>query len=170
MEPLNGVNVREARPTDAADMARVHVASWQETYRGLMSDDVLDDPDFISKRERFWTAALTDPRYSANRAVVAELGGAVVGIAMAGPAGVDADVDYELYLIYLLQSAHGSGAGQLLLDAVINPSESIGLWVADPNPRAQAFYVRNGFRPDGTTKQEDGIQEIRMIHPAHTSN
>jgi hypothetical protein len=27
-------------------MARVNVRSWQETYRGLMSDAVLDDPGF----------------------------------------------------------------------------------------------------------------------------
>ena len=27
-------------------MARVNVRCWQETYRGLMSDAVLDDPGF----------------------------------------------------------------------------------------------------------------------------
>ena len=44
-------------------MARVNVRCWQETYRGLMSDAVLDDPGFPAARERFWTAALTDERY-----------------------------------------------------------------------------------------------------------
>ena len=52
-------------------MARVHVRCWQETYRGLMSDAVLDDPGLLAARERFWTAALTDERYRANRAAVA---------------------------------------------------------------------------------------------------
>ena len=28
-------------------MARVNVRSWQETYRGLMLDAVLDDPGFL---------------------------------------------------------------------------------------------------------------------------
>ena len=38
------LSVRAARVDDAAEMARVNVQSWRETYRGLMSDDVLDDP------------------------------------------------------------------------------------------------------------------------------
>jgi hypothetical protein len=35
-------------------MARVNVRSWQETYRGIVPDAVLDDPDFLAARERFW--------------------------------------------------------------------------------------------------------------------
>ena len=55
--------IRPARLEDVAQMARLNVRSWQETYRGLMSDAVLDDPGFTAARERFWTAALTDERY-----------------------------------------------------------------------------------------------------------
>ena len=66
-------------------MARVNVRSWQETYRGLMSDAVLDDPGLVATRERFWTAALTDERYRENRVAVAERDGELVGIAMSGP-------------------------------------------------------------------------------------
>jgi len=36
--------VRSAHAEDAAHMARVNVRCWQETYRGLMPDTVLDDP------------------------------------------------------------------------------------------------------------------------------
>ena len=60
-------------------MARVIVRCWQETYRGLMSDAVLDDPGFPAARERFWTAALTDERYRENRVAVAERDGELVG-------------------------------------------------------------------------------------------
>jgi hypothetical protein len=45
---------------DAVEMARVHVQGWRQTYRGVMSDAVLDDPNLLSVRERFWTGALTD--------------------------------------------------------------------------------------------------------------
>ena len=54
--------VRPARVEDVGQMARVHVRCWQETYRGLMSDAVLDDPGLLAARERFWTAVLTDER------------------------------------------------------------------------------------------------------------
>jgi hypothetical protein len=80
------LTVRPARFEDVAQMARVNVRCWQETYRGLMSDAVLDDPGFPAARERFWTAALTDERYRENRVAVAERDGELVGIANVRPA------------------------------------------------------------------------------------
>lgn len=46
------VTVRPARIEDVPAMARVLVRSWQETYRGLMPDRVLDDPGLVGVRER----------------------------------------------------------------------------------------------------------------------
>ena len=77
----SALTVRPARVEDAAQMARVNVRCWQETYRGLMPDAVLDGPGFLVARERFWTAALTDERYRENRVAVAERDGEMVGIA-----------------------------------------------------------------------------------------
>jgi L-amino acid N-acyltransferase YncA len=158
------VTVRRPLVTDAAQMARVHVVSWRQTYRGLVPDSVLDDPDLPRARERFWTGALTDERYSGNRVAVAERDGAVIGIAMSGPAE-DADATWgtQLHLICVDAVHHGSGAGSALLDAVIDPSASAGLWVADPNPRAQAFYRKHGFRPDGHSKVEGGLRAVRLV-------
>jgi L-amino acid N-acyltransferase YncA len=145
-------------------MARVHVRCWQETYRGLMSDAVLDDPGFPAARERFWAAALTDERYRENRAAVAEREGELIGIAMSGPP-LDAGAAWarQLYVLYVVTADHGTGAGRALLQAVIAPAESTTLWVADPNPRAQAFYRKHGFVADGTVRVEAGVREIRMV-------
>ncbi|BEL06070.1 hypothetical protein Q0Z83_042610 [Actinoplanes sichuanensis] len=145
-------------------MAQVHVRCWQETYRGLMSDAILDDPGFPAARERFWTAALTDVRYRENRTAVAERDGELIGVAMSGPP-LDAAAMWarHLYVLYVVSAAHGTGAGQALLDAVIDAGESAALWVADPNPRAQAFYRKHGFIADGTVQVEDGVREIRMV-------
>lgn len=129
-----------------------------------MSDHVLDNPDFIAAREKFWTAALTDERFAQNRIAVAEHDGSVIGIAMSGPPqDADASWSVQLYLIYVLAANFGSGAGPTLLDAVIDSRETAGLWVADSNPRAQAFYRKHGFMPDGATKIEDGVSEMRMV-------
>jgi GNAT superfamily N-acetyltransferase len=145
-------------------MARVNVRCWQETYRGLMPDAVLDDPGFVAARERFWTAALTDGRYRANRAAVAERGGELVGIAMSGlPLDADAAWDRQLYILYVLKADHGTGAGPALLEAVVDPAEAVALWVADPNPRAQAFYRRHGFVADGASQVDGGVREVRMV-------
>ncbi|OJF11225.1 GNAT family N-acetyltransferase [Couchioplanes caeruleus] len=162
--------VRRARAEDAAEMARVHVRCWQETYRGLMPDALLDDPGLPAARERFWTAALTDERYHENRAAVAERDGELVGVAMSGPP-LDAAAAWarQLYVLYVYAADHGTGAGQALLEAVVDPGEPAALWVADPNPRAQAFYRKHGFVADGTAQIEDGVREIRMVRTSgHT--
>ena len=160
----SSLTVRPARVDDVAQMARVNVRCWQETYRGVMSDAVLDDPGFLAAREGFWTAALTDERYRENRAAVAERDGERIGIAMSGPP-LDAAAAWtrQLYVLYVHAADHGTGAGQALLDAVLGPAESAALWVADPNLRAQAFYRKHGFAADGTAQVEDGVREIRMV-------
>jgi GNAT superfamily N-acetyltransferase len=158
------LTIRPARVEDVAQMAQVNVRCWQETYRGLMPDSVLDDPDFLAARERFWTAALTDERYRDNRAAVAERDDELIGIAMSGPP-LDAAAVWarQLYVLYVYAAEHGTGAGQALMEAVIDPAQSAALWVADPNPRAQAFYRKHGFVADGMAQVEDGVREIRMV-------
>jgi len=156
--------VRRARAQDIRQMARVHVRCWQETYRGLMPDAVLDDPGFPAARERMWTDVLTSGRHRQNRVAVAERGHELAGIAMSGPPE-DATAAWtrQLYVLYVYAADHGTGAGRALLEAVIAPAEPAALWVADPNPRAQAFYRKHGFAADGTARSGDGVREIRMV-------
>ncbi len=164
-----GISVRAARVEDIKAMARVHVASWQETYRGLVPDAVLDDPGFPAARERQWLITLTDQRWAAHRTAVAEHRGPLVGLAMAGPSDDEPDL-MHLYVLYLLAAHHGSGAGTDLLHAVIDPDKATTLWVAERNPRAQAFYRKHGFTLDGGSKVEGGVLDLRMVrHPGPLS-
>jgi GNAT superfamily N-acetyltransferase len=128
-----------------------------------MSDAVLDDPGLLSRRETFWAAALTVPKYSQNTAAVASYEGSLIGIAMSGPSLNRADKAQQLYLLYAYAAFHGSGVGTALLNAVIDRKAPAALWVADPNPRAQAFYRKNGFVTDGAVKIEDDVHEVRMV-------
>lgn len=158
--------VRRPELSDVTSLARVHVETWRETYRGVMRDEVLDDPTFLDRRQRFWTAVLTDERFGDSGVALAEVDGAVVGLALAGPVTEEGTTwARQLYALYTYAEVHGSGAGPALLAAVLAPQGTVGLWVADPNPRAQAFYRKHGFMPDGVAKVEDGVREIRMVRP-----
>src|SRR5262249_15959674 len=142
------------------------VQCWQETYRGLMPDAVLDDPGLPAARERMWTAALTEERYRQNRVAVAERGEELAGIAMSGPPEDTEEAwAIQLFLLCVRGADHGTGAGRALLEAVVGPEESAVLWVAAPSPRAQAFYCKHGFAADGTVQVHEGIPTIRMVRP-----
>ncbi len=160
------IRVRAAGPGDVTGMARVHVESWRQSYRGLMPDEVLDDPELPARRVGMWGAVLGDQRFRDRRVAVAEIEGEIVGIAMSGPAEEGASAPRQLFVLYLLAAHHGSGAGGELLDAVVGSDEDVQLWVADPNPRAQAFYRRRGFVADGAEQEDHGIREIRMTRAA----
>lgn len=162
------IRVRPAQLADVPAMAVVHVDAWAETYRGLLADQVLEDPAFFSARERQWTTALTDVRFSSYRVAVAEQGNVIIGIAMSGPTADEFEV-LHLYVLYVLRQWHGSGVGSNLLEAVLAPCEAATLWVADPNPRAQAFYRKYRFEADGVEKVEDNLKEIHMVRPGTAS-
>lgn len=161
--------VRSPVIEDVKAMAKVHVETWQETYQGTMPDEILYAPDFLQRRERLWNSLFVDGNQDKYRVAVAELGDQIVGISMSGPSDdKDRPGEPELFVLYTYESIHGLGAGARLLEAVVDPDESVSLWVADPNPRAQAFYRKMGFVPDGSssTDEDDGVTEIRMIRPA----
>jgi GNAT superfamily N-acetyltransferase len=157
-----GFSVRQAHIDDVAEMAAVHVQSWRETYRGLMPDSVLDDPDSIDRRIRMWTTVVSETGRG-HRAAVALHDGGVIGIAMTGPP-LDEDATWErqLMVLYLLAQHQGSGIAVPLVNEVLDRATPAALWVADPNPRAQAFYEKVGFVRDGHAVTDAGVREVRM--------
>ncbi|MEX5294002.1 hypothetical protein QYM41_01810 [Kocuria sp. CPCC 205268] len=80
--------------------------------------------------------------------------GAALGLVSAGPApaaweeraGVPAPpVPLQLFQLYVLRSAHGTGLGAALLESAIGPADAY-LWIMAGNTRAERFYVRHDFR------------------------
>lgn len=137
--------IRRAVLADAAGIARVHVAGWRETYTRLLPEGALDGLD-VEAGARRWAATITEASVSL---VVAERDGSVVGFSAAATArSQERPRDRQLEAIYVLPSEYGRGTGQALLDAVLG-DEPAFLWSALDNPRAQAFYRRNGFVDDG---------------------
>ncbi len=96
--------------------------------------------------------------------VVAEVDGAIVGFATAGPSRHDNPArGWVLASLYTLSSVHG-GVGAALLDGAVGarPAE---VWLAAENSRAWSFYRKHGFVDDGITNWSDRwrILEKRMV-------
>jgi RimJ/RimL family protein N-acetyltransferase len=156
--------LRDAELSDADALGEVHMAAWRQTYHPHILSQASLDAATPAESARRWRETLQTK--STRRIVVALAGGSIVGFASAGNSrDSDASDRRELFALYLLASAHGSGAGQAMFDAILADAPAI-VWVAENNPRAQAFYRRNGFIADGQHKVApfvlDEVAEIRM--------
>ncbi|WP_460706173.1 GNAT family N-acetyltransferase [Myceligenerans halotolerans] len=159
--------IRDAVVGDAEQVAVVHHSTWRHAFADLLPEGHWLT-DTVERRTHRWGARLGNGDRE-GWPVVAEAGGRLVGFAQAGPARAKEDFapvhDRELWSLYVLPEHHGSGAGAALLGAVLR-SGPAQLWVADPNPRAQAFYRKHGFKPDGARfVDRNAITEIRMLRP-----
>ena len=138
--------VRRAETDDAAAIARVHVATWRETYRGMLPEDFLASLSESHYEER-WRRTIAD---HGSGVYVAEDKSEVVAFASGGPerAG-EKGFGGELYAIYVMRHAHGLGHGRALVRAVSNGLREAGLsdmivWVLRENSSARRFYERLG--------------------------
>jgi ribosomal protein S18 acetylase RimI-like enzyme len=159
--------VRAAQPADAERIASLHVITWQEAYAHLLPGGFFDE-EHARKRLEMWNRILGDQRDEWSIAI-AESGPEPVGFAMTGPSlgaeGEDIPRGRQLYNIYVVEAMYGTGVGQALLDEVLGDEPAM-LWVAKQNPRAIAFYERNGFKLDGVEKPDPGaskITDVRMV-------
>ena len=101
------------------------------------------------------TAELADPK---NLFLIAEIDGELAGYSKIVfdyiEPGVTAERPVELSRLYSHQKFLGQGIGRTLMDACIERARDAGcdvMWLGvwEYNPRAKAFYQKNGFREVG---------------------
>ena len=159
--------IRAARPEDADAVSAVRVAGWRATFAHLLSPGFLAALD-AERDAPGWRRTIEASIAEPERLVfpVAEVDGLVLGFAIAGaPREDDPPRDWQLYLLYQDERMHGSGTGQALLEAAVGGRPAF-LWSAEDNPRANAFYRRNGFLPDGARTEDqdfEGMVEVRLV-------
>ena len=140
--------IRPAEVKDAKGIAYVHVTAWQDTYRGLMPDSVLDTLS-VERRTRQWKETLEDISNPYHPTLVAESGRKIIGFANYGQER-ESDPEYtgELFAIYILNAYQGQGIGRKLVqkaaeDLLALKLMSMLVWVLSDNPY-QKFYERLG--------------------------
>ena len=142
------ISIRLALTTDAREIAKVHIASWQAAYRDYLSDETLDhlSLDEFTKQWRDWL-------HEGKLLWVAEQGGHIIGFcslcATRDPDHNQNDVA-EISTIYLLQAFWGKHIGKKLCQTALAYAKEqdfkhITLWVLEHNEPAQHFYKKMGF-------------------------
>lgn len=138
--------IRKATLEDSAAIATVHVVSWRETYRGIVSDKVLNNLS-IQRRTEQWVNTLSDESNRYRRAFVAEMDGRIVGFSNFGsPQDSSLGYDGELFAIYVLRAAQKQGIGKKLVYEAVKGMRELGwksmmVWVLKDNP-SRGFYER----------------------------
>ncbi|MBO3083912.1 GNAT family N-acetyltransferase [Cellulomonas fengjieae] len=159
VEQLDEVTIRTASEGDAAEIASVHVRSWQEAYAGIVPDAYLASLD-AEERTAMWREYLRDGPAEEIRTWVALSADRVIGFITVGPSR-DEDArrgDREIYSIYLDPGMWGHGVARDLMRTVIadiGERTTVTLWVLADNERARHFYRRHGFHADGVERFDE---------------
>lgn len=156
--------VRPALVSDAEPIARVHVRSWQQAYRGMVPDDYLDALSPTGRAQRLREMLSVEDGPFRTLVVCPDdngQAGEARGFAHIGPyreqgsEEIDDKVG-EVLAIYVDPAWQGQGAGRALMDAAVawqaaRGRDEVRLWVLDANWKARRFYERYGFVADGAT-------------------
>jgi GNAT superfamily N-acetyltransferase len=152
-------SIRLAVPEDAPALARLSYQTFRETFlEGFAIPYPPEDLEvFVQASYSLEATAkrLADP---AQATWIAEAEGRPVGYANAGPCHLPhpeaSDSQGELYRIYVLREAQGTGLGKRLLDTSLAWLEArfkgplwLGVWSG--NLKAQALYRAYGFDKAG---------------------
>jgi ribosomal protein S18 acetylase RimI-like enzyme len=147
------VTIRIASLADVQALAGAHVASWRETYAGMMPDELLASLS-VDARAAMWTKVLDEPLTPASTVVyVAELENRIAGFGSCGAQRTEAlkqrFYDGEIIAIYVLKAFQRHAIGRKLLSALASHLSQSGfaaasLWVLRDNTPARQFYERYG--------------------------
>jgi GNAT superfamily N-acetyltransferase len=144
---------RVAIQNDAQGLASMHVASWRETYVGLLPDRMLSSLS-VEARAATWAQIMREPS-TANSTVIylAEHEGTIIGFGSCGAQRTeilkDKGYDGEVSAIYVLREFQKRRIGARLfgvmsLDLTRRGFTAAALWVLRDNLRARRFYEHYG--------------------------
>jgi GNAT superfamily N-acetyltransferase len=166
------VSVREARPEDVAEIARIHVGTWQWGYRSILPAPVLESLD-PQQAAAAWGEAVGRPPSPRHRVLVALEGQAVVGFLAVAPAeDLEADdpepaTTAAVGPIVVEPRWTRRGHASRLMAAAVQFARDDGMtraisWAPEADTATREFLIGAGWEPDGLARGLDtGAGELR---------
>ena len=151
MNDLRGLRVRTARLEDAAELARIYIESWQDTYAGVISHSLLGNMSVKAHTLRWQSAIRNIDRHGGAILVAEDQGSGPLGLASLGKAR-DSGLGFEgeVYTLYVDPAFLGRGVGRALLSGAFEALKdrklrSCLIWAHARN-NACFFYEAMGGR------------------------
>jgi ribosomal protein S18 acetylase RimI-like enzyme len=140
-------NFRIATHNDIETIANLHALSWQNSYRGMLTDDYLDN-HVLADRIQVWTQKINEPPVH-QIILLKEIDNSVVGFVCAYGSSTD---NFGTFIdnLHVLPSFKGKGIGRDLMKEVSNWSlqhfnqPKLYLKVLEDNHAARFFYEKVG--------------------------
>ncbi|MFN3851581.1 MAG: GNAT family N-acetyltransferase [Spirosomataceae bacterium] len=156
---------RKATTDDALQIAQLHAASWQIAYRGILSDEYLDN-QVLNDRIAVWTERTQNP--ADNQVIfVFEEDGQIIAFTCAF---ANKSEEFGTYIdnLHVKPNLKGTGFGRKLMRAVAEWSienynqPKLYLHVFEENRAARGFYERVGGTNRGNFLENcpDGSQAM----------
>jgi ribosomal protein S18 acetylase RimI-like enzyme len=159
---------------DARALASMHVASWHETYAGMVPPEMLASLS-VDGRAATWTRIMSEPATSGATIVyLAELENRIAGFGSCGAQRTETlrerGYDGEISAIYVLEAFQRRSIGTRLLfalasDLLRRAFGAASLWVLRDNARARRFYERLGARV--LAEREDVRKDAVLVELAY---
>jgi len=143
------LQIRQARQGDAADVARVYMESWHDTYPGVLPSSLLRAMTPKGQTARWEASICTQGREAVLVAESVREG--IVGMAsLGGSRDGGVGFDGEVYTLYVDPSYYGRGVGRTLLKGAFvvlrkKGMSSCVIW-AHAHNNARFFYEAMGGR------------------------
>lgn len=142
---IHGISITHATLADAEDIARIHHAAWQESYKGIIDQGYLDAlrcNDFLTRRHRMLSSPQTDSVHLVAKCPQS------VGFCDAGISRTDG-YKGEIYAIYIANDYKQLGIGRMLMQKasecfVQNDFFPFIVWLLEDNTPARGFYEKLG--------------------------
>ena len=164
------VDLRLASSEDAAALAALNVAAWRTAYAAFLPADFLASLQAADWEERFRGRLSDTAQHGFILAASDEHG--LLGYVWAGASRArELMAVAEIYAIYVVPSAAGTGVGSALLANAETTLARVGhqramLWVFARNREARRFYEHRGWRLDGRRKlwQRDQVRRLLVCY------
>ncbi|MCL2044808.1 MAG: GNAT family N-acetyltransferase [Oscillospiraceae bacterium] len=148
--------IRKALAEDAYEYAALHIACWKAAYKGIISDEYLQNMsvDEMGERTQQYLQNPGDFLY-----YCLEFDGSMIGRLVLNKSRDDDKPDAaEIGAMYLLDAYWDKGLGRKMMEFSLEEFQRMGysemiLWVLEANNRARQFYEKFGFAFDGTMKE-----------------
>ena len=154
--------IRPAERRDASAIAEIRVLAWQQAYRGLLPDSILESLSVESDKIKIEETFLNTDRKPLI--VVCDDDDRPIGYCIWS----DIEKKIELDAIYVHPDFQRQGAGSALVTAIMDQTKkSLCVWTIRNNASAIMFYQALGFFLDGSDRErklgESLVCEIRLV-------